>query len=64
MNPDIFFPERGDTTTYRFAIHTCNQCPVVEQCRDYGLELDQQALTPGIFGGMSQRQRRQLKKAS
>ena len=64
MNPNIFVPERGDMDSFYLAIRTCNNCEVIEQCRDYGLELDRQELTPGIYGGLSQRQRRQLKRAS
>jgi hypothetical protein len=50
--------------SFYLAIRTCNACEVIEQCRDYGIELDKQELTPGIYGGLSQRQRRQLKRAS
>jgi hypothetical protein len=64
MNPNIFVPERGDMDSFYLAIRTCNACEVIEQCRDYGIELDKQELTPGIYGGLSQRQRRQLKRAS
>jgi hypothetical protein len=37
---------------------------VRQQCAHYGAELDRQELTPGIFGGLSQRQRRKLKGAA
>lgn len=64
MNPATFFPERGDTHTYRQAIAICETCQVRRQCAEYGAELDKQHLTPGIFGGLSQRQRRKLKGAA
>jgi len=63
MNPAIFVPERGDMDSFYLAIRTCNTCEVIEQCRNYGIELDRNELTPGIFGGLSQRQRRKMKAA-
>ena len=64
MNPATFFPERGDMDSFSLAINTCNRCEVIEQCRNYGIELDREQLTPGIYGGLSQRQRRKLKGAA
>ena len=64
MNPSIFVPERGDMDSFYLAINTCNTCEVIEQCRNYGIELDRNELTPGIYGGLSQRQRRKLKGAA
>ena len=64
MNPDIFYPERGDMHSYRLATQTCQTCTVQHDCATYGLQLDEQHLTPGIFGGMSQRERRKLRAAN
>ena len=50
--------------SFYLAIRTCNTCEVIEQCRNYGIELDRNELTPGIYGGLSQRQRRKLKGAA
>jgi hypothetical protein len=50
--------------SFYLAINTCNTCEVIEQCRNYGIELDRNELTPGIYGGLSQRQRRKLKGAA
>ena len=64
MDPAIFFPERGDMATYQEAVNTCQLCTVQQDCANYGLQLDAEHLTPGIFGGMSQRERRKLRAAN
>ena len=64
MDTNLFFPERGDTDGYKRATAICRACDVRPQCAQYGAELDRQELTPGIFGGLSQRQRRKLKGAA
>lgn len=48
----LFFPERGDDTRQAKAI--CAGCPVVEQCRSYGLAYPE---LRGIWGGLSERGR-------
>ena len=53
MDPNIFFPERGDTATYRKAIEVCSGCPVRAECREYG---DKEAT--GIWGGASTKRRK------
>ena len=64
MDTNLFFPERGDTAGFNKAVAICKQCDVRAYCANYGVALDQEDLTPGIFGGLSQRQRRKLKEAS
>lgn len=63
MDTNLFFPERGDTEAVNKATAICRQCHVRQQCAQYGMELDRQDLTPGIYGGLSQRQRRKTKAA-
>jgi WhiB family redox-sensing transcriptional regulator len=58
VDPDTWFPEKGGSTRDPKAI--CAGCPVRQQCLDYALEHDERF---GIWGGVSERQRRQLKKA-
>ena len=56
-DPDIFFPEKGGST--RDAKRICTGCEVKAQCLDYALENDERF---GIWGGLSERERRKLKK--
>ena len=55
--PDTFFPEKGGST--REAKRICKICEVRQECLDYALENDERF---GIWGGMSERERRKLKR--
>lgn len=56
VDPELFFPEKGGST--RGAKKVCGSCEVREQCLAYALANDQRF---GIWGGLSERERRQLK---
>lgn len=56
-DPESFFPEKGGST--REAKATCAKCLVQAECLDYALDNDERF---GIWGGMSERDRRKLKK--
>lgn len=56
-DPEAFFPEKGGST--REAKRVCHNCPVSAECLGYALENDERF---GIWGGMSERERRRLKK--
>jgi WhiB family redox-sensing transcriptional regulator len=56
-DPDVFFPEKGGST--REAKRICGECPVRAECLEYALEEDERF---GIWGGMSERERRKLKR--
>jgi WhiB family redox-sensing transcriptional regulator len=56
-DPEAFFPEKGGST--RDAKRICTGCEVKAQCLDYALENDERF---GIWGGLSERERRKLKK--
>jgi WhiB family redox-sensing transcriptional regulator len=56
-DPEAFFPEKGGST--RDAKRICAGCDVKAQCLDYALENDERF---GIWGGLSERERRKLKK--
>jgi WhiB family redox-sensing transcriptional regulator len=56
LDPDLFFPERGDSFTARNAQAVCATCPVAEQCLEFAIEVGE---TEGIWGGLSGRQLRQ-----
>ena len=56
-DPEAFFPEKGGST--RDAKRVCAQCEVREQCLKWAIEHDERF---GIWGGMSERERRRYKK--
>jgi WhiB family transcriptional regulator, redox-sensing transcriptional regulator len=56
-DPEAFFPEKGGST--REAKKVCLSCEVRTECLEYALEHDERF---GIWGGMSERERRKLKK--
>ena len=58
-DPEAFFPEKGGST--REAKRVCQVCPVRAECLDYALANDERF---GIWGGMSERERRRLKRAA
>jgi WhiB family redox-sensing transcriptional regulator len=57
VDPDLFFPERGAST--REAKEVCRGCPVREDCLEYALG---NAEKFGIWGGMSERERRRIRR--
>ena len=56
-DPEAFFPEKGGST--RDAKRICTNCEVKSECLDYALKNDERF---GIWGGLSERERRKLKK--
>ena len=56
-DPEAFFPEKGGST--REAKKICTGCEVKAQCLEYALANDERF---GIWGGLSERERRKLKK--
>ena len=56
-DPEAFFPEKGGST--REAKRVCLSCDVRDDCLDYALANDERY---GIWGGLSERERRRLKK--
>ncbi len=56
-DPESFFPEKGGST--REAKKVCLSCEVRVECLDYALANDERF---GIWGGLSERERRRLKK--
>lgn len=57
-DPEAFFPEKGGST--RAAKAMCLTCRVQAECLDWALSRDERF---GIWGGLSERERRRLKKA-
>ena len=56
-DPEAFFPEQGGST--REAKRICKACAVRDECLEFALEHDERF---GIWGGLSDRERRRLKK--
>ncbi|WP_446724820.1 WhiB family transcriptional regulator [Microbacterium sp. CFBP 13617] len=52
MDPEAFFPERGDSTVD--AKRICRSCPVQPECLAYALRTKEPS---GIWGGKSPRER-------
>lgn len=58
-DPEAFFPEKGGST--REAKKVCLGCDVRGECLEYALAHDERF---GIWGGLSERERRRLKKSA
>jgi len=59
-DPEMFFPEAGGAADARQAKQVCGSCGVRAECLGYALEHDERF---GIWGGLSQEERRGLKRA-
>jgi len=57
VDPDLFFPERGAST--REAKEVCKCCVVRGDCLEYALANGEKF---GIWGGLSERERRRLRR--
>ena len=57
VEPDLFFPERGAST--REAKEVCRNCVVQNDCLEYALANSEKF---GIWGGMSERERRRIRR--
>jgi WhiB family redox-sensing transcriptional regulator len=58
VDPDLFFPERGSST--REAKEVCRGCVVQEDCLEFAIANGEKF---GIWGGMSERERRRVRRA-
>ncbi|MEX2532634.1 MAG: WhiB family transcriptional regulator [Nitriliruptoraceae bacterium] len=58
-DPEAFFPEKGGST--REAKRICTACPVRNDCLEHALVNDERF---GIWGGLSERERRRMKRYS
>jgi hypothetical protein len=57
-DPEAFFPEKGvgGQRSVQMAKKLCRQCPYVEKCLQWALDNSER----GIWGGTTERERRQL----
>jgi WhiB family redox-sensing transcriptional regulator len=58
MDTSLFFPPRGASLETDVAKRICAGCDVRQQCLDYALGARE---TIGIWGGLSENQRRRLR---
>ena len=56
-DPEAFLPEKGGST--RDAKKICTTCEVRSECLEYALQNDERF---GIWGGLSERERRKLRR--
>jgi WhiB family redox-sensing transcriptional regulator len=57
-DPEVFFPERGDSTLDTLAAkRICFGCEVRVECLQYAIDNDEQH---GIWGGLNERSRSKL----
>lgn len=54
---DLFFPERGASTRKAKAI--CAECQVRQECLEFAIQIGEKF---GIWGGMSERERRKIRR--
>jgi WhiB family redox-sensing transcriptional regulator len=57
VDGELFFPEKGGSTREAKAI--CRRCPVIDDCLEYSMEHSEKW---GIWGGLSERERRRLRR--
>ena len=58
-DPDVFFP--GSESEAEDALRICRGCPVIEECRDWALDM---RIRYGVWGGMTERDRRRVLRRS
>lgn len=58
VDPELFFPERGSST--REAKEVCRGCVVRGDCLEFAIANGEKF---GIWGGMSERERRRVRRA-
>lgn len=56
MDPDLFFPTRGEDVQQAQAV--CRTCPVAEECLGFALQRGEKF---GVWGGKSERARRRMR---
>ena len=58
VDPDLFYPKRGDNYSVSQARLICNKCNIEDECLQYALDNNEKF---GIWGGTSPRQRGKIK---
>lgn len=60
-DPELFFPGPGRVDHIREARKVCRLCPVQVRCLDWSLELDATEHLFGIWGGVTEYERKRLR---
>ena len=60
INPDLFYPVKGDVAGSKAARAVCASCPVAGECLDEAIATNER---DGIWGGATERQRRETRQA-
>lgn len=60
IDPELFFPGKGDNVTVRAAKAVCAGCEVRDECLAYAQEFERRS--PGVWAGLSDRERRALRR--
>ena len=63
LDPDLFFPERGENSKVDAAKAVCAQCSVTAECLDYAVTVKHDGITgerAGVWGGKTYTERRQM----
>jgi WhiB family redox-sensing transcriptional regulator len=56
VDPELFFPLKGDNPATQRAKRICASCPVAVECLEYGLDM-----AYGIYGGTTGTERRRIR---
>lgn len=59
LDPELFFPDRGDKETAKEVRSICLECPVRLECLSYSLEV---GANNGIWGGAATKVRARIKR--
>lgn len=60
VDPDLWYPDKGDGKSYRAAREIClTKCPVLEECGKYAADHGERF---GIWAGMGERDRQRARK--
>ena len=59
VDPELFFPERGDAFGPAKAKRICSSCEVRVECLEYSLDNNEQF---GVWGGLGENDRRRLRR--
>ncbi|MFE6853457.1 WhiB family transcriptional regulator [Streptomyces sp. NPDC057674] len=59
-DPDVFFPDRVNDATTRYAKEICLQCPFRSDCLQGALDRGEEY---GVWGGLDEKERRRLRRA-
>ncbi|QJD50455.1 WhiB family transcription factor [Mycobacterium phage Chris] len=59
-DPEAFFPDKGQSAEP--ARRICGRCPILDECLDHALAQDGEVF--GIWGGLTQRDRREIRRGN